>query len=105
MTSNAHLETGLVIKNFIKNTAYSISYLDKGHRLHVSSAYVAIEFLIDAPKITHHHQPVLSSPISACTLTVPTVSVSLQKIAIKYAAWRRAIPLILCSGLKMPSAY
>ena len=50
MTSNAHLETGLVIKNFIKNTAYSISYLDKGHRLHVSSAYVAIEFLIDAPK-------------------------------------------------------
>ena len=50
MTSNAHLETGLVIKNFIKNTAYSISYFDKGHRLHVSSAYVAIEFLIDAPK-------------------------------------------------------
>ncbi len=50
MTNNAHLETGLVIKNFIKGTAYSISHLDKEHRLHASSEYVAIEFLIDAPK-------------------------------------------------------
>lgn len=50
MTNSAHLETGLVIKNFIKGTAYSISHLDKEHRLHASSEYVAIEFLIDAPK-------------------------------------------------------
>jgi len=50
MTNNVHLETGLVIKNFIKSTAYSISHLDKEHRLHASSEYVAIEFLIDAPK-------------------------------------------------------
>lgn len=50
MTNNVHLETGLVIKNFIKGTAYSISHLDKEHRLHASSGYVVIEFLIDAPK-------------------------------------------------------
>lgn len=50
MTNSANLETGLVIKNFIKDTAYSINYLDKEHRLHASSEYVAIEFLIDAPK-------------------------------------------------------
>ncbi len=50
MTNSANLETGLVIKNFIKGTAYSISHLDKEHRLHASSEYVAIEFLIDAPK-------------------------------------------------------
>ncbi len=50
MTNNVHLETGLVIKNFIKGTAYSIKHLDKEHRLHASSEYVAIEFLIDAPK-------------------------------------------------------
>ena len=50
MTNNVHLETGLVIKNFIKSTAYSISHLDKEHRLYASSEYVAIEFLIDAPK-------------------------------------------------------
>lgn len=50
MTNNVHLETGLVIKNFIKSTAYSISHLDKSHTLHASSEYVAIEFLIDAPK-------------------------------------------------------
>lgn len=50
MTSNAHLETGLVIKNFIKNTAYSISHLDAAHTLHASSQYITIEFLIDALK-------------------------------------------------------
>lgn len=50
MTNNVHLETGLVIKNFIKGTAYSINHLDKNHTLHASSGYVVIEFLIDAPK-------------------------------------------------------
>ena len=50
MTNNEHLETGLVIKNFIKSTAYSISHLDKNHTLHASPRYVVIEFLIDAPK-------------------------------------------------------
>lgn len=50
MTNNEHLEAGLVIKNFIKSTAYSISHLDKNHTLHASPRYVVIEFLIDAPK-------------------------------------------------------
>lgn len=105
MTSNAHLETGLVIKNFIKNTAYSISHLDKNHTLHASPRYVVIDFLIDAPKDYLSSQAHTEPPLITLLFDRASCQRSLQRTAIKYAVSSRLIPLILCTGLKMPSAY